>query len=233
MKPIVGVMPLWDDEKDSIWMVPGYMDGISQAGGLPIIFPFTADEQELEQLMWLCDGFLLTGGHDVSPEMYHEPPMEGLVVSCPTRDGMESIVLRRALERDLPVLGICRGIQFINVFLGGTLYQDLPTQHPSGIEHHQAPPYDQPIHAVAVAEGSPLHHCLDTGRLAVNSYHHQAVKTLAPSLEAMAHSPDGLIEAVYMPGKKFLWAVQWHPEFSYITDAHSQSIFRAFIEAME
>ena len=233
MKPIVGVMPLWDDEKDSMWMLPGYMDGISQAGGLPIIFPFTADEQELEQLMGLCDGFLLTGGHDVSPEMYHEPPMEGLVVSCPKRDGMEGIVLRRALERDLPVLGICRGIQFINAFLGGTLYQDLPTQRPSKIEHHQAPPYDQPIHEVAVAEGSPLYHCLGVGSLAVNSYHHQAVKTLAPALEAMAFSPDGLIEAVYMPGKKFLWAVQWHPEFSYKTDAHSQSIFRAFIEAME
>lgn len=78
MKPIIGVMPLWDDEKDSIWMLPGYMDGINEAGGLPIIFPFSADRQEIDQLLGLCDGILMTGGHDVSPELYHEEPMERL-----------------------------------------------------------------------------------------------------------------------------------------------------------
>ena len=101
MKPIVGVMPLWDDEKESIWMLPGYMDGISQAGGLPIMFPFTADEQELEQLVNLCDGFLLTGGHDVSPDLYHEKPLTGLVACCPRRDAMEGVVLRKALEKGI------------------------------------------------------------------------------------------------------------------------------------
>lgn len=233
MKPIIGVMPLWDDEKDSIWMLPGYLDGINQAGGLPIMFPFTADEQELEQLVSMCDGFLFTGGHDVSPALYHEDPMEGLVVSCAKRDAMESIVLRKALERDKPVLGICRGIQFINAFLGGSLYQDIPTQHPSGTEHHQTPPYDKPVHDVDVVEDSPLYHCLGVNRLPVNSCHHQAVKQLASPLQTMAVSPDGLVEAVYMPGKGFLWAVQWHPEFSYRTDAHSNAIFRAFIESMK
>ena len=232
MKPIVGVMPLWDDEKDSIWMLPGYPDGLNQAGGLPIIFPFTADEQELEQLVNRCDGFLFTGGHDVSPALYHETPMEGLVDSCPKRDAMESIVLRMALERDLPVLGICRGIQFVNAFLGGSLYQDIPTQFPSETEHHQAPPYDNPSHIVTVEKGSPLQHYLGADSLPVNSCHHQAIKELAPALKAMAFSPDGLVEAAYMPGKKFLWAVQWHPEFSYRTDAHSRAIFQAFVEAM-
>ena len=233
MKPIVGVMPLWDDKKDSIWMLPGYLDGLMQAGGLPIMFPFTEDAQELEQLVNMCDGFLFTGGHDVSPELYHEAPLEGLVDVCPKRDVMEGIVLRMALERDKPVLGICRGIQFINAFLGGTLYQDLPTQHPSGTEHHQPQPYDRPIHDVGIIAGSPLHRCLGLEQLPVNSCHHQAVRRLAPSLEAMAYAPDGLVEAAYMPGKRFLWAVQWHPEFSYQTDAHSRAIFRAFAEAME
>ncbi len=232
MKPIIGVMPLWDEEKDSIWMLPGYLDGLLQAGGLPIMFPFTQDEQDLEQLAGVCDGFLFTGGHDVCPELYHETPMEGLVDSCRKRDNMEGIVLRKALERDKPLLGICRGIQFINAFLGGSLYQDLPTQHPSETEHHQPRPYDQPIHDVTLADGSPLYRCLGTDRLPVNSCHHQAVKKLAPALEAMAFSPDGLIEAVCMPGKKFLWAVQWHPEFSYRTDAHSRRIFSAFVESM-
>ena len=97
MKPVIGVIPLWDDEKDSIWMLPGYMDGISEAGGLPIIFPFTADSQNIDQLFGLCNGILLTGGHDVSSELYHEEPLEGLVEYCEKRDAMEEIVLAKAL----------------------------------------------------------------------------------------------------------------------------------------
>ena len=128
-----------------------------------------------------------------------------------------------------PVLGICRGIQFINAALGGTLYQDLPLQHSSDIEHHQSPPYDIPVHEVAIVKDSPLYQCLKTGRLFVNSYHHQAVKTLAESLKVMAEAPDGTIEAVYMPGHCFLWAVQWHPEISWRTDEHSRKIFKDFI----
>ncbi len=233
MKPIVGVMPLWDDEKDSVWMLPGYLDGLNLAGGLPIVFPFSADEAELEQLVDLCDGFLFTGGHDVSPALYNEMPIGELVVTCPKRDVMEGIVLRKAMERDKPVLGICRGIQFINAFLGGALWQDIPTQHPSETEHHQLPPYDQPSHDVSIVKGSPLHRCLGVDRLPVNSCHHQAVSRLAPAWEAMAYAPDGLVEAAYMPGKRFLWAVQWHPEFSCKTDVHSREIFSAFVNAMQ
>ena len=231
-KPIVGVMPLWDDEKDSIWMLPGYLDGVRQAGGIPIIFPFTTDAQELEQLVRLCAGFLFTGGHDVSPQIYREAALEGLVDCCEKRDQMETAVLRQALAEDKPILGICRGIQFINAALGGTLYQDLPTQHPSEINHHQDPPYDVPTHEVNVAAGSPLHKCIETDRLLVNSYHHQAVKDVALELSVMATSSDGLVEAVYKPDASFLWAVQWHPEFSYQTDANSTKIFSAFVNAM-
>ena len=233
MKPIIGVMPLWDKKKDSLWMLPGYLDGISQAGGIPVIFPFTADGRELDQLMDMCGGFLLTGGHDVSPGVYGEEPMEDLLDTCGKRDDMELTVLEKAVGSDRPVLGICRGIQFINAALGGTLYQDLPTQHPSGISHRQKPPYDAPSHEVTIVEGSPLHRCLGADRIPVNSCHHQAVKQLAPGLEPMAVSPDGLVEAVYMPGKRFVWAVQWHPEFSFRTDANSRKIFRAFIDAIE
>ncbi len=233
MKPVVGVMPLWDETKDSIWMLPGYMDGILQAGGLPVVFPFTENEQELEQLVNLCDGFLFTGGHDIAPELYHEDPLPELGITCPKRDIMEKVVLKKALDADKPVLGICRGIQIINAVLGGTLYQDIPTQHPSETEHHQTEPYENPVHEVKIIAGTPMHQCLAKDCLAVNSLHHQAVRQLAPVLEAMAVSPDGLVEAVYMPEKKFLWAVQWHPEFSYKTDDQSRRIFRAFVESME
>ena len=185
------------------------------------------------QLVNICDGLLFTGGQDVSPELYHEKPLEGLVESCSKRDAMEGIVLEKALAADKAVLGICRGIQYINVFLGGTLYQDLPSQHPSETEHHQTSPYDRPVHKVRIMEGSPLFSCLKVHRLDVNSYHHQAVKELAPGLEVMAVSTDDLIEAVFLPGKRFFWAVQWHPEYSYRTDENSRKIFRAFTQAIE
>ncbi len=226
-------MPLWDDEKDSIWMLPGYVDGVRMAGGLPIIFPFTEDEQELDQLARMCDGFLFTGGQDVSPELYQEKPLEGLVTTCEKRDIMERIVLEKALKADKPILGICRGIQFINAALGGTLYQDIPSQLPSETEHHQHAPYDIPIHDVTIIKDSPLHKCLKVDRLPVNSCHHQAVRELAPCLEPMAVSPDGLIEAAYMKDRTYLWAVQWHPEFSYRTDKYSRMIFDSFVKAME
>ena len=232
MKPVIGVIPLWDDEKESLWMLPGYMDGIREAGGIPIMFPLTADEEELKQLMDMTDGILFTGGHDVSPSLYGETPLNEDVICCPLRDEMEQIVLRMAVDQDKSVLGICRGIQFINAALGGTLYQDLPAQHPSATEHHQHAPYDVPVHKVSILKDSPLYELLGAEQIAVNSYHHQAVKELAPDLNVMATSEDGLIEAVFKPSQKFFWAVQWHPEFSYRTDTAAKKIFEAFVASM-
>lgn len=232
MKPIAGIIPLWDDEKDSLWMLPGYMEGLRAAGVLPVMLPLTADDEEISQLVSMCDGFLFTGGHDVAPEIYGETPLENLVCTCPMRDAMEIKLLKLALEQDKPILGICRGIQLINAALGGTLYQDLPLQHPSKTEHHQTPPYDVPIHEIDIIENTPLYANLHKDKLSVNSYHHQAVKDLTPVLSPMAVSEDGLIEAVYKPDARFVWAVQWHPEFSYKVDGDSRAIFEAFAGAM-
>ena len=229
MKPIIGIVPLVDEEKDSFWMLPGYMDGITEAGGIPVMLPLTDDEGTIKQLLDGIHGILLTGGHDVHPSVYGEEPSPKCGTACRERDAMESILLRNALERDIPVLGICRGIQFLNAYLGGTLYQDLPTEHPSDTEHHQSPPYDIPAHKVTIVDNSGLSRLLIKDSLSVNSYHHQAVKEKADSLKTMAVSEDGLIEAVEMPGKKFVWAVQWHPEFSFRTDEDSRKIFKEFI----
>lgn len=231
MKPVIGLMPLWDEEKESLWMLPGYMDGIRSVGGLPIMLPMTGDPQEIDQLCSLCDGFLFTGGHDVSSDIYSEAPIPGMVVACRARDDMELQILERAIQMDKPVLGICRGIQFINAALGGTLWQDIPTQHPSGIEHHMTAPYDRESHTVRICKDSPLYQLLRTEHLSVNSYHHQAIKDLSSRLTLMAEAEDGLIEALYMPGKRYVWAVQWHPEFSYMKDDHSRMIFRSFVVA--
>ena len=232
MKPIIGVLPLWDDEKESLWMLPGYFHGIEEAGGMPIMLPLSSEPVTIEQCVKMCDGFLFTGGHDVSPEWYGMEAFSSNVICSKMRDEMEGALMKRALEENKSILGICRGIQFLNVHLGGTLYQDLPTEHPSGVEHHQTAPYDIPVHTNRIVKDSPLHQLLEKENLAVNSYHHQAIRKLAPDLEVMAESEDGLVEAVYMPSKMFVWALQWHPEFAYKTDKDRRKIFQAFVDSM-
>ena len=230
-KPMIGLLPLVDTERDSYWMLPGYMDGVTQAGGLPVMLPLTSDPAQLEQMVSELDGFLLTGGQDISPRLYGETPFPACGECCARRDQMELALFRRVFQRDKPILGICRGIQFLNAALGGTLYQDLPTQHPSPTEHHQSPPYDVGVHRVTLVKNSPLHTLLEKDMLMVNSYHHQAVRTLAPGLQAMAYSEDHLVEALYAPQKSFVWGVQWHPEFSFLRDADSRRIFARFVRA--
>jgi putative glutamine amidotransferase len=230
-KPVLGVVPLWDEQKDSLWMLPGYMDGITQAGGLPLMLPLGADKALLQQLAGLCAGFLFTGGQDVYPGLYgaDASPLCGPI--CEMRDAMEKTLFSVAvLEQNKPALGICRGIQIFNVLLGGTLYQDLPSQLPhSVLTHQQAPPYDQPAHQVSIEPGSPLHELLAVDTLAVNSSHHQGIAGLSPKLTPMARAGDGLIEAVYMKDKAFVWAVQWHPEI--LAEESSRKIFGAFVDA--
>ena len=229
-KPIIGLVPLFDDEKESLWMLPGYMDGIVDAGGMPIMLPLTSDKAILKQLLDTVDGILMTGGHDVSPDIYGEEKLDDSVVCNEDRDSMEKELIGQALEKDIPILGICRGIQFLNAFLGGTLYQDLGKQHPSETEHHQKPPYDVPIHEAKIMQDSGLYRLLHEDVISVNSYHHQAVKDVAECLKVMAVSGDGLVEAVELPQKRFVWAVQWHPEFSYKNDKSSKLIFREFVK---
>lgn len=230
-KPLIGIVPLVDAERESYWMLPGYMKGIEQAGGIPVMLPLLDGAEELRQLAETLDGVLLTGGQDVSPALYGCAPSAQCGECCPARDAMEQALFPLLRAQGKPVLGICRGIQLINVLMGGTLYQDLPTEHPSDIEHHQTLPYDRPCHTVRLLPGSPLHALLETDVLPVNSYHHQAIRELAPGLAAMAVAGDGLVEAVCAPEPPFLWAVQWHPEFSYRSDENSRKIFRRFVEA--
>lgn len=230
-KPIIGLIPLVDEERESYWMLPGYMEGVRAAGGIPVMLPLTTSREELMQIDTVCDGYLLTGGQDVTPALYGEQPAPECGAGLEQRDIMEKVVLDMAIEGDKAVLGICRGIQFMNAALGGTLYQDIPTQRAEYVEHHQNGHYDEPVHMNYIEEGTPLHELLGLSELAVNSYHHQAVKTLAPKLCMMACSEDGLVESVYMPDRHFIWGLQWHPEFSYRSDANSMKIFDAFVRA--
>ena len=195
------------------------------------MFPFAVDEDEVSQLIELVDGVLFSGGQDIDPKEYKEESLGEVIKLCDKRDALEFLMLKEALRQKKPILGICRGLQVINVGLGGSLYQDIPLQHPSEVNHRQPAPYSEPIHEVSLVEGAPLRTDLGRDSILVNSCHHQAIKDLAETLKPMAFAPDGLIEAVYMPDYSFLWAVQWHPEYMYQNDENSRRILKAFVDA--
>ena len=204
-KPVIGVCPLYDETKESIWMLPGYLEGLKEAGSIPAILPLTAERADYETLDAQIDGYLLTGGHDIDPALYGEERNKNCGEPCRMRDMIEPWIYERAVLEDKPVLGICRGIQLA--------------------------PYDRAVHEVDIKSDSPLYDLLKKEKLGVNSYHHQAVRTVGDKLSVMAVSEDGLVEAVCRKDRTFVWGVQWHPEFLYRKDADAKKIFQAFVDA--
>lgn len=158
MRKVIGIMPLYDDEKQSYWMLPGYMKMLEAENAIPLMLPLTSKVKELDHFLEICGGFLLTGGHDVSPSVYHARKEPWCGSCCEPRDEMERYILNGAVERDKSVLGICRGLQFMNACYGGTLYQDLETEHAGGIDHHMTPPYDRTAHQVTLQKDTLLYH---------------------------------------------------------------------------
>lgn len=235
MKPVIGVTPLFDEIKNSIWMLPGYMEGIRKSGGVPIILPLEVTQEEFNTVYELCDGFLFTGGQDVNPTRYGEITLETCGICNEKRDEIEDKIFKRAYDEDKHILGICRGMHMINIELGGTLFQDIATQFSSKtmVKHVMKPPYDRFLHKVHMEKKSPLYELLKKDQIGVNSYHHQGIKTLGKDLDSMAYAPDGLIEAICSKTKRFIWGIQWHPEFLYTSDENSMKIFDAFVEAIQ
>ncbi len=230
-RPVIGITPQFNRERGEAWSLDTYVRAIRAAGGLPVILPIGADEAELRALCRRLDGLLLSGGADVDPAFFGETVRWDCVVPSPERDALELPAARVAVELDLPLLCVCRGIQVLNVALGGTLWQDLPGDCPSEILHRQSEPPTEFSHTVTVPEGTPLRDLAGCECLRVNSLHHQAVREPAPCLQVMATAPDGVIEAVWHPGKRFVWGVQWHPERLWETDPVSEALFRRFVEA--
>lgn len=213
MGAVIGIMPLYDAEKASLWMLPGYVELVEKNGGIPVILPLTTNPEVLDYFIHLCDGFLFTGGQDVDPELYGAAKKTTCGEICTKRDQMERYCLEAIIALDKPVLAICRGLQIINSVLGGTLYQDLPTEINSTICHQMTAPYHRKQHEVTLVKESLLFDLLQKESLAVNSYHHQGIKQLSPQLAVAAIAEDGLVEAAYLPKCSFVLAVQWHPEF--------------------
>jgi len=230
---IVGVTPRWDGGSSLMGVTYTYIDSIIKAGAVPMLLPLTDSVTVLEAAADKCDGFLFIGGPDMDPAYFGEEKRFDSVEICPERDRMEAELFKLVLKSRKPVLGICRGIQVMNVLLGGTLYQDIPSEYRTDIRHSMDPPADRIWHKVTLTEGEPLRELMGEAVIGVNSSHHQAIKTVAPGLKVMAVSEDGLTEAIYMPDHPFFWGVQWHPERLWETGPESEKLFRAFTAAME
>jgi putative glutamine amidotransferase len=211
-----------------------YVAGVAQAGGVPVVLPpITELAGEMARGV---DGLLLSGGSDLDPIYYGEESLPELDVTIPERDAFEMALLEHALERGMPVFGICRGLQVLNVVLGGTLYQDLPSQIGSGlIAHRQQMPKWQWTHEVEVNKASETAKIMGSERLRVNSYHHQAIKGLAEPLVDVAHASDGVIEAVESryPSEWWMVGVQWHSEAMREAGPEHQNLFKAHVAAAE
>jgi putative glutamine amidotransferase len=231
--PIIGLTTSRDLTNETMRVNEAYVQGISQAGGSPVLVPLGVSEPALAAMAAKLDGILFTGGIDVEPARYgadNQHPKLGEV--DPDRDRVELFLYQEVIRQGLPFLGICRGIQLVNVAMGGTLYIDIADQYPGAIQHdYHGYPRKTLAHAVDVVDDR-LAGILGSSREEVTSFHHQAVEKLAPAFRATAYSPDGLIEALELPGYPFGLAVQWHPECM-LDEPSMQNLFRAFVQAAE
>jgi putative glutamine amidotransferase len=211
-----------------------YVEAVTAAGGLPVIIPTGFPLDELETLRQSLDGILLTGGGDIDPSRYRGKNHPRLVYVCSQRDELEIALTKLSIKTDWPLLGICRGIQVMNVTLHGTLYVNIPTHFPTSLDHDT--PLDQGrdfiAHEVTIEPGTHLAGILGRDRIPVNSFHHQAAREIAPGLKVSARSTDKLVEGLELPDHRFFVGVQWHPEC--IQEyPEQQELFRAFVRAAQ
>lgn len=231
MLPVIGIVPMFDDKRENYRLRPGYMDAVACAGGIPVMLHPSEDEAVLDQLIESCDGFIFSGGQDIEPALYGEEKLNSCEECMPERDSYEMKFLKLVLDCNKPVLGICRGIQVFNVLLGGSLYQDVPSQLGTAVKHRAEVVGEAAMHTITVCGNTPLAKLTGDSVINVNSFHHQAIKMPAPGLEIMAKAEDGVVEAVYLPEKSFAVAVQWHPELMYKSDKNALALFEALVEA--
>lgn len=224
MRPIIGITQDMEYKADGkgfwAYLDRHYAEAVYRFGGMPMMIPILGMEA-VPDIIGRIDGLLLSGGDDIHPRYYGEEPGENVGLSPDLRTDFEFALLKEAIAKGKPVLGICLGVQAMDVFFGGTLHQDVPGHKGKGEDIH---------HEVSVADGSLLKNILGAGTVRVNSFHHQTIKDVGKGLVASAVSPDGIVEAVEYPGGPFVLGVQWHPERMQ-GDASAERLFKAFISA--
>jgi putative glutamine amidotransferase len=234
MQPVIGVTTFEGKNPDglpTITLLHAYVYAILEAGGVPVLIPSMVTEGGLDVLYNRLDGVVFSGGGDIAPEHFNgeeTPRIEGV---DPLRDALELSLLRAVVDDGKPFLGICRGIQTVNVGLGGTLYEHLGEQFQRGIDHtYPTTMRTHLVHEVKIEEGTQIADVVGEPVLRVNSLHHQGLREIAPGLHVTGYAPDGLVEAVELPDHPFGLAVQWHPEW--LTDQQpTKNLFKAFIDA--
>ncbi len=228
MIPLIGVTTYSRNESNRFTLPAEYIEAIRRAGGVPLLIP--PGEPHWRELFRHIDGWLLSGGGDIDPASYggiSHPAIDTIDVE---RDRMEIELVHRALEKQVPTLGICRGCQVINVALGGTLIEHLPDVVGDMVTHRPAPG-QAASHVVSVISGTRLASLTGKSEFMAASRHHQAIRDTASSLQVVARAPDGIIEAVEMPTHPWLIAVQWHPELTAANDPVQQRLFDEFVQA--
>lgn len=234
-QPLIGLTSYHSLTKSglpALTVVEAYVRAVAGAGGAPVVIPLGLDEKGLDELLARLDGVLFTGGGDIAPERYHSQPHPKVSEVDNDRDRVELYLVRQVAQQGKPFLGICRGIQVINVALGGSLYEDILDQHAGAIKHDYYPglPRNYLAHTVSIQNGSSLARILGGDEVQVNSLHHQGVREAAPLLRPLAYAPDGILEAFELPDHPFGLAVQWHPEW---LQEHEpmRRLFQAFVQA--
>ncbi len=236
-RPNIGITPDFSEGRpEAQFPVPlyelkvAYADAVLKAGGLPLVLPYSDDRAVIDAYLDRVSGILVTGGaFDIPPEAYGDAAREGMGPIKQGRTAFETLLMQAALARNLPVLGVCGGMQLLNVVMGGTLFQDIGREVTNAREHEQKHDRTQPHHPIDVKEGTQLAELLGRGQVMVNSTHHQAVKTPGKNVVVSAVSPDGVVEAIESPSYGFAVGVQWHPELLLNTVPSHLGVYKAFI----
>lgn len=231
MCPVIGITCGYDNTTSRFNLGEDYVRAVQDAGGLPVILPHPGKEN-IKATLETIDGLILSGGGDMDPFHFGEEPIDANGYIDPNRDNFEILLAQLALNRGLPLLGICRGMQIMNVAAGGKICQDIGVAIDKRLKHQQQAPRWYPTHGIKISKGSLLYNILDKEHIRVNSFHHQIVKCIGKNFIFSATSSDGVVESIeYVERKKFALGVQFHPENMYRMYPKFKKIFIAFVQA--
>ena len=230
-RPLIGISGSHNVADRQMFVRENYMQSVLRAGGIPVLLPEIEDEETAKAILDRLDGLLLAGGGDVLPSRYGEETLPACGEDDPQRDIFELLIIPMAIARNIPIFGICRGIQVLNVAMGGTLIQDIESQQNIPKKtHQQEPPFSQPVHTVRFEKGSVFERITGATEIKANSMHHQAIKKPADGLQVDGRAEDGIIEAMSAKDGSRIFAVQFHPEYLSDHDAHAQRLFDHFVK---